>query len=278
MLVVIKNLINYTENIPGLKKLRSYLFFSISIAVFLLSACTSHKELVYLQETGDVPPEHFYPTDQPEYKIQNQDVLYIKVLTLNQEVSDLVNSTPSYSSNLFTNEASLYIYGYDVSDSGYVEIPVIGKVEVAGKTISQAKQAIQEKSNIYLKDATVILKLISFKYSVFGEVLRPGVYYNYNNQLTVLEAISMAGNLTDFGNREKITVIRPTRQGTQTFRLDLSDKNILTSEGFFLLPNDIVYVEPTKGKSFRVNIPTFSLLLSSVSTFILLLNFISIQN
>jgi polysaccharide export outer membrane protein len=175
---------------------------------------------------------------------------------------------------LFQNETSLFINGYTVSDSGNIEIPVLGKIPVAGKTMDEAISSITQRANHYLKDATVIVKLISFKVSVIGEVNRPGTYNNFNNQLTVLEAVSMAGDITDYGNRRHILVLRPTATGTKTFRLDLTNPKILTSDGFFLLPNDIVYVEPIKNKSFRLNMPTISLAFSSVSTLILILNYL----
>ncbi len=230
--------------------------------------------MVYLQNVDSSSTSNFFPKQRPDYKIQPQDILFIRVLTLNQDVSDLINSTPTNTSNLYNNEASMYIFGYNVSDSGDVELPVLGKVNVSGKTLDEAKEALSKRAAVYLKDATIVVKLISFKYSVFGEVLRPGVFYNYNNQLTVLEAISEAGNLTDYANRKKVLVIRPTPKGTKTFRLDLTNDNILSSDGFYLLPNDMVYVEPIKSKTFRLNMPTISLFLTSVSTLILILNYL----
>ncbi|MCK4344027.1 MAG: SLBB domain-containing protein, partial [Bacteroidales bacterium] len=148
------------------------------------------------------------------------------------------------------------------------------KVFVLNKTVEEAKDAIQEKTDQILRNASVIVKLISFKFTVLGEVNRPGVYKNFNNQLTVLEAIGMAGDISDYGNRTKILVIRPTKNETRTYRIDLTKKDVLSSEGFFLLPNDIVYVEPIKSKTFRINIPTLSLFLSTLTTLILVLNFI----
>jgi len=120
----------------------------------------------------------------------------------------------------------------------------------------------------------VNIKLISFKFTVIGEVRQPGTYTNYNNQLTVLEAIGMAGDITDYGNREKVLVVRPTKEGTYTYRINVQDKNLLQSEGYFLLPNDIVIVEPIKSKPFQLNLPTLSLLLTGISTLILVLSFI----
>lgn len=256
-----------------MRKLTCAILFPVAVLI-VLSSCTRHRQLVYLQHVDSVQTGTFYPKSRPEYRIQTRDILYIRIYTLNQEISNLINQTTGASQqNLFQNETNLFINGYTVNDSGCVEIPVLGQIVVAGRTVDEATTAIRERAARYLKDATIIVKLVSFKFSVLGEVNRPGTYSNFNNQLTVLEAISVAGDINEYGNRRQILVLRPTREGTKTFRLDLTNKNILISDGFFLLPNDIVYVEPIKSKMIKINLPTISLLLSGISTLILILNF-----
>jgi polysaccharide biosynthesis/export protein len=251
--------------------------FLVVLGGIILGSCTSHRQLVYLKDVDSSSGAgSFYPKSRPEYLIQTRDVLYVKIYSLNEEMSNLINQTMGASQqNLYQNETSLFINGYVVSDSGNIELPILGKIQVAGKTLDEALAFIQERTSKYLKDATVTLKMISFKISVIGEVNRPGTYYNYNSQLTVLEAVSMAGDITDYGNRHKIHVLRSGSKGTTSFQLDLTNRKILTTDGFFLLPNDVVYVEPIKSKTFRINIPTISLFLTSVSTLILVLNYIS---
>lgn len=248
----------------------------LSFALLLaFSSCTTHKQLTYLQNVDSLPSGTVYYKQPVEYRIQNEDILYIRVISLNDEINTMINTFSSQTNmNQFQNEISLYLYGYSVNDSGYVDIPYIGKVNVLGLTLEQAKQTIKEKVDISVRNATVIVKLVSFKFSVLGEVSRPGVYKNYNNQLTILEALSMAGDITDYGNRFEVLVVRPTKDYTKTYRVDLTDKSLLSSEAFFLLPNDVVYVQPIKSKSFRINIPTLTLALTSISTLILVLSFI----
>jgi polysaccharide export outer membrane protein len=258
--------------------MRNFLILLLFIAgtAILSSSCTRHRQLVYLQKDDSLGAIDYYPKERPEYRIQTRDILYIRVYTLNQDISNLINQTMGASQqNLFQNEPNLYINGYTVNDSGTIEIPVLGRIEVANKTVDEAVTAVRERAGQFLKDATIILKLVSFKFSVLGEVARPGTYSNFNNQLTVLEAISMAGDITDYGNRKKVLVLRPTKSGTKTFRLDLTNISLLKSEGFFLLPNDIVYVEPIKTKMIKINIPTVSLFLTGVSTLVLILNYLS---
>ncbi|MBN1790152.1 MAG: polysaccharide biosynthesis/export family protein [Bacteroidales bacterium] len=254
----------------------TFLLLFAAFVAFAAASCTSHRQLVYLRNVDSTSTEGFYPKSRPEYLIQTRDILYIKIYSLNEDMSNLVNQTiGSYQQNLFQNETSLFINGYTVSDSGYIEIPILGKVLIAGKTMDEAISSIRKRADQFLKDATVIVKLISFKVSVIGEVNRPGTYNNFNSQLTVLEAVSMAGDITDYGDRKRVLVLRPSAEGTRSFRLDLTSRNILTSDGFFLLPNDIIYVEPIKNKTFRINMPTISLAFTSISTLILVLNYIN---
>jgi polysaccharide biosynthesis/export protein len=247
-----------------------------SLLTLMLISCTAHRQLVYLKNVDSLPAENFYPKFWPEYKIQKSDILYIKVYSLNEELTNIINQTAgSNQQNSFQSEISLFVNGYMVSDSGYIEIPVLGKLLIAGKTIDEATAYVKQRADNYLKDATIILKLLSFKVSVIGEVNRPGTFSNYSSQLTVLEAISLAGDITDYGDRKKVLVLRPSSKGTTSFRLNLTDRSILSSDGFFLLPNDIVYVEPIKSKTFRINMPTISLAFTSISTLILVLTYIN---
>ncbi len=253
-----------------------YNYVIAAFIVFLsFSACTSQKQLTYLQNV-DSDSSTVYYKEPIEYRIQNEDILYIRVISLNDEINTMINTfSTSANSNQFQNEISLYLYGYSVNDSGYVDVPYIGKVNVMGMTLEEAHAVITEKVARAVRNATVIVKLVSFKFSVLGEVHRPGVYKNYNNQLTIFEAISMAGDITDYGDRFNVLVVRPTKDETKTYRVDLADRDVLSSEAFFLLPNDVVYIQPIKSKSFRVNIPTMTLFLTTISTLILVLNFVN---
>lgn len=249
-------------------------FYSFFILLLIVGSCTSHKKLMYLSNLDTIAEHQFHTMLQPEYKIQYQDILYINIFTLNPEINELLNPESGRNYYTFRDESNIYVYGYTVSDSGTISLPILGDIYVYGMTISQIRNEIQNRADQFLKDATINVKLLSFKFTVIGEVHRPGTYKNYNNQLTVLEAIGMAGDITDFGNRTRVLVVRPTRDGTYTYRVNVQDKDLLQSDGYFLLPNDIVIVEPIKSKPFQLNIPTLALFLSTISTLILVLTFI----
>jgi len=247
---------------------------SVSLIAVLFAGCTPHKKLVYLSNLDTTSLEQFFPLEKPDYTIQYQDILYVNIFTLNEEMNNLLNPiSRQYAQNLYRDESSIYIFGYTVSDSGFITLPILGDIYVVGSTIEEIRNSVQSRARNFLKDAVINVKLLSFKFTVMGEVNRPGTYTNFNNQLTVLDAIGMAGDITDYGNRERILIVRPTKDGTHTYRINVQDNKLLVSEGYFLLPNDIVIVEPIKSKSFRINIPTMTLVLASITTLILFLNF-----
>jgi len=165
-------------------------------------------------------------------------------------------------------EGGGYLYGYEVNSEGNVILPVLGEINVIGMNLEQTRLLLQEKSADAFKDATVECKLLSFKYTVIGEARSPGTYTNYSTYLTVLEAIGRAGGIGDYGRRDKILVVRPTEKGTKTFTINLQDINILTSEAYFLLPNDVIIVEPESGKLFNLNFPPFAAILATVTSLI----------
>jgi polysaccharide export outer membrane protein len=251
-----------------------FLFF-IPVGIIFLGSCTTQSKLMYLSNLDTTSVQQFFPMERPDYRIQYQDILYVNVTTLNNEMNDLLNpGFQQYTYSLYSSQSNIYIYGYTVNDSGYISLPILGDVYVYGLTIDEITWSISERAKEFLKDATVNVKLLTFKFTVVGEVNRPGTYVNYNNQLTVLEAIGMAGDISNYGNRKRVLVVRPTKEGTYTYRINVQDKNLLQSQGYFLLPNDVVIVEPIKSKPFQLNIPTITLLFSGISSLILILSFI----
>jgi polysaccharide export outer membrane protein len=182
-------------------------------------------------------------------------------------INDFLTSPRSYGSTYITQgESGGYIYGYDVNSEGNIVLPVVGPIKVEGLTLEETRKLLQESADKVFKNSTVECKLLSFKFTVIGEVKIPGTYINYNNYLTILEAIGRAGGVGDYGNRSNVLVVRPVDKGTKTFRLNLQDKNILSSQAYFLLPNDVVIVEPLKQKIFNMNLPTISFIFSAVTS------------
>jgi polysaccharide biosynthesis/export protein len=253
----------------------------ILIAVTLLAAsCTSQRKLAYLNNLPEIGGEGTFTMSIPDYKIQPRDILYITVKAMRPDGSiiDFLGSGINTGVNLLQGESGTSLFGYDVNPEGNIVLPAIGSIKVGGLSLEETKKLIQTTADKVFKNVTVECKLLSFKFTVIGEVRAPGTYINYNNYLTVLEAIGRAGGVGDYGNRSNVLIVRPIDRGTKTFRLDLQDKKILSSEAYFLLPNDVIIVEPLNQKIFNMNLPTFSFILTTVTSTItmtlLLINYL----
>lgn len=252
----------------------------LTAILLIASSCTSQKKLAYLGNLSETGGEEKFTMAVPDYKIQPRDILYItaKAMTPEGTIADFLSTgRGGISGTTSQYEAGQYLIGYDVDPEGYITIPAVGKVKIIGLTLQETNKVLQESIDKVFKNSTVECKLLSFKFTVIGEVRAPGTYINYNNYLTILEAIGRAGGLSDYGRRDRILVIRPADGGTKTYRLNLKDKSILSNEAYFLLPNDVVIIEPEKKKIFNLNLPTFSFVLTSVTsaitTTLLLINY-----
>ena len=257
-------------------------FILITLTLILAVSCTSQKKLAYLYNLPETGGEEIFTMNVPEYKIQPRDILYISIKGMSPDgtIVDFLSSGRTAISGSSTQyEAGQYMFGYDVNPDGDIILPVFGLIHVNGLSLEAIRELLQEKTGEVFNNATVECKLLSFKFTVIGEVKLPGTYINYNNYLTVFEAIGRAGGLNDYGNRDRILVLRPVDGGTKTYRLNLRDKQILTSDAYFLMPNDVVIIEADSKKIFNLNLPTFSFILTSVTsaitTTLLLINYFS---
>ncbi len=259
--------------------MRRYAQILIIINLVFVS-CTSQQKLAYLNNLAGDDRSETFPMIIPDYIIQNRDILYIaiKAITPDGTINDYLSPYRGTGGVSYVqSEAGQYVYSYDVGNDGCILLPVIGRIQVGGNNLEQAREIIQAAADRHFHNSTVECKLLSFKYTVIGEVKTPGTYINYNNYLTVLEAIGRAGGISDYGRRDKLLVIRPVDGGTRTYTLNLQDKAILSSEAYFLLPNDVVIVEPESKKIFSMNLPTFSFIFTTatslLTTTLLLINY-----
>ncbi|MBW8327096.1 MAG: polysaccharide biosynthesis/export family protein [Prolixibacteraceae bacterium] len=250
----------------------------LGVLIVTISSCRSPKEFTYLQDISKDQHIGGVSNDLPEYKIKPYDNLYVSIKTLNPEVNVLFDpnqSTTSYGSGttmMYGDNVSQYINGYQVDSLGTISLPILGSIEVAGLTLKQIQNKIQKKSLEFIKDPTIRVKLLSFKVNVSGEVINPGVYYSYNEKFNILEAISMANGVTDNAKIGKVIVIRQTTNGSNSYNIDLTSKKLLASEAYYLQPNDLIYIKPSKNKRMELNTTSYSLFLSTITTILLAVN------
>ncbi|WP_320051529.1 polysaccharide biosynthesis/export family protein [uncultured Acetobacteroides sp.] len=250
-------------------------FVALLLLLLVTSSCNKHSQLLYLQSQGAAKPAK---AQQEEYRISAKDEIYIQITSmLNKEINNLFSTSNSNSNmmgNMLNSDVGIYVNTYSVCDSGYVEIPLIGKVDAEGKTLNEFTSSVKKKALEYVNDAVVVIKLMSFRVTVIGEVKKPTVITNYHDRLSILEAIAQAGDMTDYADRQKVTIVRTLKGENTTIPIDLNSRSLLSNPGYNLQPGDVVIVDPRKGKTTQMNIPTYSIFLSSVSTLILLLNYI----
>ncbi len=248
-------------------------------ALILFSSCTSYKELMYLKDVHGKEQLNNLPATPPVYKIKEKDNLYVSIVTANPELNRVYNppqsGTNTAENNQFATVPGQFINGNEVDANGEITLPIIGKIKVEGKSPEEAQKEIETKATVYVKQPTVKVRLLNYQVTVLGEVKNPGVYNNYNNKsFSALEAIGMANGNTEYASLNNVLVLRPTAQGSQTYILNLNNKSSLGSEGFYLQPNDVIFIQPGKSKNTREHLSAASLIVGAISSVLLVLNYI----
>ena len=245
------------------------------LIIQLVVSCIPYKKIVYMQ--GELPEN---VRINQSYKIKKSDILYIKIRSSNENIDKLFAIETVSASNNLINANALYFNGYTVDEQGYIELPVINKIYVEGKTFKEVKKDIQTKllekqfkslDNIFIK-----VKLAGIPYTIIGEVNNPKTGVLYKEQPTLFDVIGDAGDLSQVANRNKVIVVR-TENGKQVKKeLDLTRADVVDSPYFYVRPNDIVYVQPLKqktwgtGTTLQQTISTTITALSLITTIILL--------
>lgn len=250
----------------------SKLLIAVFITVGLLNSCVTSRKTTYLQDyrKSQYPVEYIAPET---YRIQPNDNLFIRVTTPDPQWSAMFNTVSPGSTTIGHSEQSVDLLSYAVNLDGTVEIPYLGAIQVAGKTVQETRQVLEEVLVDYVGDATITVKLVNNYVSILGEVDQPGRYVIYKEHLNVFQALAMAGDMAPYGNRYNVKILRKTTDGTVVKEFNLTDKNIIDSEFYYVMPNDVIYVEPMKGKFFGMYQFPFTVILSTITTFFLILRY-----
>lgn len=258
----------------------SFLLILATVSI-LFPSCVSQKRLAYFQgDTLQFSTQPIENTYTP--RIQSDDILAVRVSSLSPEASEIFNapSIPVGTSNIatgYTPGATLQQpIGYLVDAKGNIEMPLIGRVKVGGLTTRDATDTLKNRLQIYLKEPTVNIRFLNYKISILGEVVRPSVYTIPNEKITILEALSLAGDMTIYGRRDNVLIIRESNGVREFSRVNLNDRNVFRSPNYYLRNNDVVYIEPVKTRSVQterlyVTLPLVSGIVSALA--LLVLNF-----
>jgi len=236
-----------------------------------LTSCITYEKLSYLQHEGPTPDS--IRIAQPiDYKIQIYDNVYIKVATPDPQWSEMFNTLRTTEANSSLSEQSADLISYSVDREGYLSIPFVGKYKAAGKSLSEIKNELEKLLKAYVTDASVTVKMVNNYVSILGEVKNPGKYPIYKERLNIFQALAMAGDLAEYSNRRKVQIIRQVDSIAVVKEFSLTDRKIISSEFYYVMPNDVIYSEPMKGKFFQMNAFPYGVVLTTITTFILFLN------
>jgi len=232
--------------------------FTILLITFILflSSCAPIKNVAYFQKLDnktDSLNQH-QSDDVHRARIKPLDILTITVVSTQPETSMIYNLvTPQISENANNSIQSMpTLQTYLVDNDGYIYFPVLGKLEVEGLTRNELATMLQDRlASSFNKEIPIItIRIINFAVNVVGEVMRPGKYITMNDRMTIFEGLAMAGDVTIYGKRENVKVLRENADGTKKYiTINLNDKNIIYSPAYYLEQNDVVYIEPNKAKS-----------------------------
>jgi polysaccharide export outer membrane protein len=215
------------------------LFYLLSIAFF--ASCVSHKQVTYFNDIQGLESGALNIPNAPSSLLKVGDMLEVQISSISLETNAYFQTDQSSSDEGFGGNL------YQVDQGGFIHLPLVGKVEVAGLSKEEARSAIEKVLLDYVQKPSVNLRIANYKITVLGEVNAPGVYEIPNAEATLLEALGYAGDLTVFGVRGNVLLIHDNGVEKSFVRLDLNDSSVLESEHFYLQNNDVIYVQPTKG-------------------------------
>lgn len=233
-----------------------------------LSSCVTNKKLEYLQYHG-TRNDSLISVTPSDYTILPYDNLFIRVITPDPKFSEMFNTMPSTSGGITMTEQSADLLSYTVDKDGGIQLPYAGRFIVKGKTLETVKNELETALKAYIADAVVMVKLVNNYVSLIGEVQVPGRYPIYKERMNIFQALAMAGDLKEFSDRQRIRLIRQTSKGNIVKEFNITDRSIMTLESFYVMPNDVIYAIPLKGKFFQLNAFPYSVILTSITTFIL---------
>ena len=252
---------------------------ALILFIGLLQSCATKDDVVYFNGMNSTNNSIGLDSYSPTYHID--DELVIIVNALDAEAARPFNkSSVSVSLDVLDARGRERIQTYRVDPDGNVNFPVLGKLKMAGLNRTQATQMLQEKLSDYIKDPIVDIETVNYRITVLGEVNRPGTFTATNERITLVEAISMAGDMTIYGERENVLVIQDY-DGKKTYtRVNLKSDELFNSPVYYLSQNDVVYVEPNKtraknsaiGAQTGVLLSAFGLLISVSALVVTIIN------
>lgn len=250
------------------------------------ASCVTNKKFTLLQR-NDLHQQN--PTDSIvrvynvvsyEYKLQSEDIVYVKFESLTPKDYDFLNQNPMMQGGNFNLQmGGGLIMGELIDQQGEIPFPFLGKIKVGGLSIFEAQDKLQKIAEQYLDKPVVKVRLLNFRFTVLGEVLREGTVTLMNNRVTVLEALGQSGGMTDLADRSNVKLIRQENGETRIQYINLLDEDFINSPYYYIHQNDVLIVPPLRQRPYRKYFSqNLSLVISSLSLLLIAVNLINQQN
>jgi polysaccharide export outer membrane protein len=227
------------------------------MSLFLLcTSCVTYNKVRYFNElTEPAQP------NREQKKIMPFDNLFIRVLSIDEQTNTLFDVNAG-------NAGLQFVVGFLVDENGNIDFPFVGSVNVAGLTLSQASLKLQESLSDYVPKASIVIRFIDNKVTIMGQVEHEGVFPINGDNISIYEALSLGGGISQYGNLKKVVLIRQESGKVTQCRLDLSNSDIINSKYYYIKPNDIIVVEPLRSITWNYNNLTLPTLLAAITTFL----------
>jgi polysaccharide export outer membrane protein len=268
-----KQLIIRPVNIKPMQKKLPFVLSVIIVLIFLSVSCVPVSQVSYFNDLEQIKAPSVNPRTQKP--IAPFDKLYIKVLSIDPQTSLIFSTNEEVRLGSYGGAGG--IIGYNVDEKGNINYPFVGNINVGGLTTGQASQKIQEALTDYVSNISVSVKYIDNQVTVMGEVQRQGVYNFTHDKISIYEALGLGGGITRYGDRKKVIITRHIGERIMHYRLNLSDSKIVQKDYYYVLPNDVVIVEPLRAISSSYSNITYTTILSSITTLIAILLFTGFQ-
>ena len=214
------------------------------VLIGFMFSCTPQRKIVYFQNNAGNTTD----TSAFEMKLAIGDIITVDLYTINPDAFPGIGISKDRST--IVDNRTAYEKGFTIDKSGKVILPYVGEVFLQGFSIPEARNLITQKFKAYLDEPVIVVKKLSFKISVVGEVQKPGLYYVPNERITLIEGLALAGDVANYADRTNIKIIRQTAQGSIEIPIDLTNQSSLVGAGKYLYPDDVVYVAPSRKKAF----------------------------
>jgi len=229
-------------------KIQNFTKIILLLSVIVLSSCASRQDIIYFQDEPITNAQDNLNTDF-ELRFRSDDLLTIDVSALDPEVARPFNlPAVSYNSSVISAQGTLKMQTYLIDGNGNIEFPVLGTIKIGGLSRSEANTMMKEKLTEYIKDPIVNIRLANFTVTVLGEVNSPGTFTVLDEKISLNEALGLAGDLTIYGKRDNVFLIREVDGQKRYAKFDLTSVNVVNSPNYYLVQNDVIYVEPNNAR------------------------------